>query len=279
MVKDYYEQSPSARGALDEAAAILGPELLDVMFNGPEEALRDTRMAQVALVSSEVAIARHLAAKGIEASGCSGHSVGEIAALVVAGTLVFEDALILTRERARLMAEDDSGGSMAAVLGLTPEAIEAALPEGAEVANYNGPQQTIVSGSVEGLAAAAEALKKAGAKRVLPLKVSGPFHSTFMKPASEQFRDFLEPISFAEPRVRFVSSVTGNDESDPDVIKELLWKQLYSPVRWTDVMTAVGAVEAVECGPGKVLQGIAKRIEGGPAVTLAGSLDQAGALK
>ena len=152
------------------------------------------------------------------------------------------------------------------MFGLTPGAIEAALPDGAEIANYNGPQQTIVSGSAEGLAAAAAALKEAGAKRVMPLKVSGPFHSAFMKPASERFRDFIEPISFAEPRVRFVSSVTGNDESDPGAIKDLLW------------MAAVGGLEAIECGPGKVLQGIAKRIEGGPAVSLAGALEQVGAL-
>ncbi|MDP7638347.1 MAG: ACP S-malonyltransferase [Candidatus Hydrogenedentes bacterium] len=279
MGEDFYEQSPPAHVALEEAKAIVGPELLDVMFNGPEEALRDTRIAQVALVSSEVAIARHLSAKGLEPAGCAGHSVGEIAALVVAGTLAFGDALRLTRERARLMAEDDSGGSMVAVLGLTPEAIEAALPEGAEVANFNGPQQTIVSGSAEGLAAAADALKEAGAKRVLPLKVSGPFHSTFMKPASEQLHTFLESIEFAPPRVRFVSSVTGKEESDPAAIKDLLWQQLYSPVHWTDVMIAVGGAEAVECGPGKVLQGIAKRIEGGPAVSLAGTLEQADALQ
>jgi [acyl-carrier-protein] S-malonyltransferase len=278
MVKDYYDQSDVARATLDEAAAILGPELLDVMFNGPEEALRDTRMAQVALVSSEVAVARHLASVDIKPSGCAGHSVGEIAALVVAESLDFGDALRLTRERARLMAEDDSGGSMAAVLGLAAEAIEAALPDGAEVANYNGPQQTIVSGSAEGLAAAAVALKEAGAKRVLPLKVSGPFHSTFMKPASDQLRSFLEPISMSKPGLRFVSSVTGKEESDPAVIRDLLWKQLYSPVRWTDVMETVGGAEAVECGPGKVLQGIAKRIDGAPAVSLAGTLEQAGAL-
>lgn len=273
MGKDYYDASGPARETLDEAEAIVGAGFLEQLFDGPEDALRDTRSAQPALVAMGVAIARHLTSAGVEPEGVAGHSIGEIAALVVAGSLTFADAMRLTVERARLMAEETAEGSMAAVLGLDARAIEANLPEGAEVANYNGPGQTIISGGEEALDAAADALKEAGAKRVLPLKVSGPFHSSYMKPAALLLRDYLEDVAIADPKLRFVSSVTGAHETDANTIRELLWKQLYSPVRWTEVMETVGEVKAVEAGPGNVLQGLAKRMDGAPDVSLAGKLE------
>ena len=275
MARDFYEGSDPARAALDEAASVLGADVLKRMFGGSAEDLRDTRAAQVTLVAAGVAIARHLVAQGVEPEAAAGHSVGEIAALVIAASLDFDDALRITRERARLMAEESSEGAMAVVVGLEAEQIREALPEGAEVANFNGPRQTIISGTGEAIEAAKALLLEAGAKRVFPLNVSGPFHSSCMKPAALQLRGFLEPITIKPPALRFISSVTGCHESDPQVIKELLWKQLYLPVRWTDAMTALGPVRALEVGPGNVLQGIAKRMEDAPEVSPAGTLRQA----
>ena len=278
MAQDYYEASPAARAVLDQAQEVLGAGFLDRMFTGTAEELRDTRTAQVALVATGVAIARHFSATDLRPDGVAGHSVGEIAALVAAEALDFGDALRLTRERARLMAEESAEGTMAAVIGLDAGVIAGTLPEGAEIANFNGPGQTIISGGIEAIEEARTMLLEAGARRVLPLNVSGPFHSSLMKPAALKLRDSLEGVSLHEPEIRFVSSVTGAHESDPRTIKELLWKQLYSPVRWTDVMKTLGPVRAIEAGPGTALQGLAKRTDDAPEVSAAGTLEQAQAL-
>jgi [acyl-carrier-protein] S-malonyltransferase len=279
MGRDYYEGSTVARETLDEAAALFGSEFLQTLFEGPEEKLRDTRNAQVALVAIGVAIARHLAANGIAIAGAAGHSVGEIAALVAVESLDYADALRLTRERARLMAEEAPPGAMAAVLGLDPETIAACLPPHVEIANYNGPAQTIVSGAIEGIEAAVEILKAAGAKRVLPLPVSGAFHSSFMAKAADGLKAFLNEVNVKTPKARFVSSVSAAEESDPARIRTLLGNQLCAPVRWTETMQTVGAVEALEAGPGNVLQGLAKRIDGAPTVRAAGTLAEADAAR
>ena len=273
MLKDFYDASEPARSIIDVAISELSDDFRSAMFDGPEDTLRDTRMAQPALVTAGIAISTHLQSIGHSPTLCAGHSVGEIAALAVAGVFSTVDAIRITKQSARLMAEESPEGTMAAVMGLDPDAIAAALPEGAEVANYNGPQQTIISGTLEGIEAAKETLKEACAKRVIPLNVSGPFHSSCMNAASEKFRVFLNDFTFAAPKCAFVSSVTGKEESDPETIHELLWKQLFSPVRWTDVMHTVGNVPALEVGPGKVLQGIARRIEGAPTIQSAGTLD------
>lgn len=272
MGRDLYEGAPVCRVCLDEAAATLGDSLLPTLFEGPADALKDTRIAQVGLVAVEVATCRLLVERGRTMDACAGHSVGEIAALVAAGAIEFTTALLLTRERARLMSEDISPGAMSAVIGLAPEAIEEILPAGVDVANYNGPQQTIISGSAEALESAASILKRAGARRVLPLPVSGPFHSSYMKPASELLRTYLADVRIEAPSITFVSSVTGKRENDPEVIRRLLAEQLCMPVRWTDVMNTLGHTEALEVGPGTVLKGIAKRITGGPEVSSAGTL-------
>lgn len=279
MGLDFYEGSAEAKAVLDRSAAVLGATFLETMFQGPEEAVTNTRFTQPALVSVGVAIASHLQSMHVTPSACAGHSVGEFAALVAAGALTLEDALELTRERGRLMSENVPAGGMAAVMGLEPHEIESALPEGAEVANYNGPQQTIISGSNEGLDRAEAALKAAGARRVMRLKVSGPFHSSFMRDASEQFRSLVEKVTLHVPRVRFVSSVSGVEERDPGRIRTLLWQQISGPVRWTEVMRTLGPVPAAECGPGHVLQGIAKRMDGAPHVSPAGTMAAAEALE
>lgn len=278
MGKDFYDASPEARAVFDAAAAIGGASLLDTIFSGSQDDLNDTRIAQPALLTTEIAIVRYLQARGQAPSGCAGHSLGEITALVAAGVVAFEDALRFTQVRARLMSENVPAGGMAAVMGLDANAIEAALPEGAQVANFNGESQTIISGSTDALAAAEAALKAAGAKRVLPLKVSGPFHSTFMQPAAEAFAKVLADVTFHAPRCRFVSSVSAQAESDPEVIRALLARQLCSPVRWTQTSLAIGPCTAWEIGPGGVLKGLAKRIEGGPDVISIGSLEEAAPL-
>ena len=279
MGLDFHENSPVARAVFDEADGLCPPGFLDLVFNGPAEALKETRNAQPALLVAEVAIARHLASTGHVPSCCAGHSLGEYSALVAAGALGFADGLALVMERARCMAEHVAEGGMCAVMGLVPEAIDAALPEGVQVANFNGPQQTIISGGTEALTAASAALKEAGARRVLPLKVSGPFHSALMAQAAEAFGPALERAAISPPKHPFVSSVSGKRESDPDTIRDLLGRQICAPVRWTDVMLAMECEQAIEVGPGKVLQGIAKRIEGAPAVVLAGTLEEANTLE
>lgn len=267
MGQDFYESSSTAKAVLDEANALFdGEDLLQVLFTGTQEALNQTRIAQPGLLAVEVAIARHLIEQGIVPSGCAGHSLGEIPALVIAGAVSFEDAFRFTMVRARLMSENVPAGGMAAVMGLQADAIAANLPEDVQVANYNGPSQTIISGSKEGIAAAEVRLKEAGAKRVMPLAVSGPFHSHFMRPAAEEFAAVLASVTFSTPEIPFISSVTGTPVEAPHTIRALLAEQLYSPVRWTEVMAAVGQQPAVEVGPGNVLKGLAKRMEGAPSV-------------
>ena len=279
MGKDFYDQCPAAREVFDVAASVSEPGFLDVVFNGTADQLKDTRVAQVALVACETAIACCLQARGIEPAGCAGHSVGEIAALVVAGVLALEEAIPLTQTRARLMSEDVPEGGMAAVIGLDASLIEASLPEGAEVANFNGPEQTIISGRAAALDAAEAALKAAGAKRVMRLPVSGPFHSSYMAPASERFREILEGHTFRPLKTPVLSSVSGDFIQSPEEARELLWKQLCAPVRWTQVMKKIGREQAVETGPGRVLQGIAKRMDGAPEVQAAGTYEAAQAVE
>ena len=278
MGKDFLEQSPAARRIFERARPLLPEGFLDTVFDGGQSDLNETRIAQPALLTVEVAIAAHLEHAGIRPEGCAGHSLGEIPALVVAGACAFEDALRFTRERARLMSEDVPEGGMLAVFGMALKAVEAHLPEGAGIANENGPAQTIVSGTAAALEAAAAALKEAGAQRVMPLRVSGPFHSVYMRGAAEQFAETLREVPFQTPSVRFISSVTGGDVSSPEEIRRLLGQQLCQPVRWAQVMAAAGAGDALEIGPGGVLRGLARRIDGAPAVTRVGTMEQAAAL-
>ena len=275
MGHDFYEASGPARETLDAAEQTLGPGFLEKIFNGSPEEVNDTRVAQAGLVAVETAVARHLVANGLTPSGCAGHSVGEISALVCAKALDFTDALRIAQLRARFMSEDVPKGGMAAVAGLDVGAIAEHLPEEVNVANYNGPQQTIISGSEDGLAQAEEQLKAAGARRVIRLPVSGPFHSPFMREASIRFREALQDFAIEPPGHRFISSVSGVEESDPEHMRELLSTQLTAPVRWTQVLQRIGEVAAVEAGPGKVLQGIAKRMPGAPAVSPVGAYEEA----
>jgi [acyl-carrier-protein] S-malonyltransferase len=274
MGEDLYRQSEDARRIFEEASAVLPDGFLDTLFHGEADAVNDTRVAQPGLLTVEAALAAHLKANGHTPAACAGHSLGEISALVAAEVVTFEDAIRFTVERARLMSEDIPDGGMAAVMGIDPAAIEAAL-EGAdaEIANYNSPQQIIISGTSAAIAKATDILKDAGAKRVMPLKVSGPFHSRHMRPAADAFAAVLKDVPFAAPKFPFISSVSGQAETDPARIKDLLGQQLYSPVRWMQTVAALPDAYALEVGPGSVLKGLAKRIDGAPAVDAAGTLE------
>jgi [acyl-carrier-protein] S-malonyltransferase len=278
MGRDFLEQAPETAPYFEAAEAAV-PGIRAIMFDGPAEELAATQRAQVALLTVSAAAVHVLRARGVEPDACAGHSLGEFSALYAAGALTFDDAVRLVAARGRCMSQDVPDGAMAAVVGLDADTIAAHLPEGVSVANYNGPGQTILSGTRDGIAAAEAAMKGAGAKRVLPLAVSGPFHSPLMAKAAEAFRRELEGVAIAKPACRFVSSVSGRDEDDPGRIRALLGEQICAPVRWTDVMTALGFVPALEAGAGKVLQGLAKRTEGAPDVRLAGTIDDINALE
>jgi [acyl-carrier-protein] S-malonyltransferase len=273
MGRDFYAHSTAAREVFEAAAALSPSGFLDTIFCGGEETLAQTRLAQPALLTVSIAIVRHLKTYGIRPAGCAGHSLGEFSALVAAEALTFEDGLRLVHERARCMSEYAGAGTMAAVIGLSPSDIERALPEGAEVANYNGPQQTIISGTYEAIEAAETALKDAGARRIIRLAVSGPFHSNGMREAAAQFNQALDGAVIAPPQTPFVSSVTASELAEPEAIRSALSEQICAPVRWTETLQCIGPVPALEVGPGKVLQGIAKRTESAPEVQPAGTLD------
>ena len=278
MGQDFYERSSAARQVFDEVAALTDTSFLDTIFSGSADELRNTQVTQLALLTVEAAIGSHLVAAGHRPAGVAGHSIGEFPALVAAGVLTLEAAVKLVQARARLMSEDVPAGAMAAVIGLAPDAIEAHLPEGVGVANYNGPGQTIISGTAAGVQEAQTTLKEAGAKRVIPLNVSGPFHSHLMHDAAERFREELGKHDFHPPTTRYISSVTAEDASEPEEIRALLGRQIASPVRWTEVMKLIGPARAIEVGPGNVLQGLARRMDGAPAVEPAGTLEAADAL-
>lgn len=275
MGHDFYEASPAAKAIFDQVDKIVGPGFLEQVFHGDDDELRDTRLTQPALVAVELAITAHLSASGVRPDCVAGHSVGELAALAAAECISVADAIRLADERGHAMAEEAPAGSMAAIMGMDIKALELILPPGVEIANYNGPAQTIISGSEQAIETARETLERCGARRLVRLNVSGPFHCSLMKPAAERFRRVLRTLSIAAPRCTFISSVSGKEEHEPERIRELLATQVQSAVRWTDVMSQILPGDVLETGPGGVLHGIARRIEGAPAVQPAGTFAQA----
>ncbi len=273
MGADLYA-APEVRDLFYLASEVLGHDFLDTLTHGDEAALAHTTVAQPALLVCGVAASRWLAQRGVAAEGLAGHSLGEITALVAAGACGYEEALAFTRERARLMSESVPPGGMAAVMGLSRDDIAAHLADDVDIANENGPAQTIISGTHDALERAGATLKEAGAKRVMPLRVSGPFHSRHMRPAAEQFARVIEHVNFHAPEATFVSSVSGQPEHDPGRIRTLLAEQLCSRVRWTDVMRHIGPRPAWELGPGTVLAGLAKRTSDAPQVAPAGTIEE-----
>lgn len=279
MGQDLYQQSGQAKALFDQADGILGFAITKIMFEGTDEELRQTNVTQPAIFIHSVAQALTFDAFASEASMVAGHSLGEFSALVAAGTLSFEDGLRLVAQRASAMQKacERQPSTMAAVLGLDDAIIEkicadiAASGEVVVAANYNCPGQVVISGSMEGVRLAGEKLKEAGAKRVLPLPVGGAFHSPLMEPAREELAQAIENTPFGAPRCPIYQNVTARPSTDIAEIKTNLVAQLTAPVRWTqsvEAMVADGATVFVECGPGKVLQGLVKKIS--PQVETAG---------
>lgn len=279
MGKELYESSPEAKALMDKANDILGFRITDIMFAGTDEELKATKVTQPAIFIHSVALA--LCTPGLDRPDMvGGHSLGEFSALVAAGAVSFEDGLKLVAVRANEMQKccEKVPGTMAAIIGLPTEKVEEICGsiDGVVIpANYNCDGQIVISGEKEAVLAACEACKQAGAKRALPLAVSGAFHSPLMEPARAELAKAIEATEVRAPRCPIYQNVTALPETDPVRIKENLLKQLTSPVRWTQSvknMLADGATEFTELGPGTVLQGLVKRISGaaGTAVDING---------
>jgi [acyl-carrier-protein] S-malonyltransferase len=270
MGADLYQSSPMAKALFDQANDILGFNLTSIMFEGTDEELKQTNVTQPAIFLHSVAMAA--VASDFNPDMVAGHSLGEFSALVAAGALSFEDGLKLVAQRAQAMQKacEIRPSTMAAILGLSDSVIEEVCAgiEGEVVvpANYNCPGQVVISGSVEGVQIACEKLKEAGAKRAMVLQVGGAFHSPLMEPAREELARAIDQTPLQTPRCPIYQNVTALPSSDLETIKVNLISQLTAPVRWTqsvENMVNDGATVFVECGPGKVLQGLVKKIASG----------------
>lgn len=266
MAKDFYEKSAAARAVFDEAAEALDFDLRTLCFTENED-LHQTEYTQPCLVAACLAIAAELRSRGYRPDLTAGLSLGEYAAIAAAGGMSARDAVRLVRKRGLLMAHTVPAGegSMCAVLGMETEAVEQVLAglEGVTIANYNCPGQLVVTGRTGSVREAAEALKAAGARRVVPLKVSGPFHSPLLKSAGEELAEELSKVEFHELEVPYYANVTAERVTDSAVIPPLLARGVSSSVRWqqsVEAMLADGADTFVEIGPGRTLAGFLKKI-------------------
>ena len=276
MGKDLYDNNPKAKELFEKANDILGYRITDIMFDGTDDELKQTKVTQPAVFLHSVIKAISLGDE-FKPSMVAGHSLGEFSALVAAGALNFEDGLRLVYARAMAMQKacEAAPSTMAAIVGLPDDKIEEICAEvskeGSVVvpANYNCPGQLVISGNVEAINEACEKLKAAGAKRALPLKVGGAFHSPLMQPAKEELQAAIEKTEFSAPQCPVYQNVDGKPHTDPADIKANLIAQLTSSVRWTSCvqnMIADGADDFTECGPGKALQGMIGRIDKNVAV-------------
>ena len=284
MGKDLYDTDADIRRLFEEASDITRIDIAALIFSGKEEDLKRTDNAQLAIALVDAAASLALRKRGVRAEGTAGFSLGEWAALAEARVVTFQEMIRLVAERGRLMDEAgrrSGGSSMSAVLGLQPDAIEAALKAAgvadAWVANYNAPGQSVLSGTEAGLAAAEDAVKAAGAKRAIRLKVSGAFHSPIMRYAYDGFKELLTDVAFADPAIAFYSNVTGGRVATGAELKSLAAEQIISPVRWIDeekAMLADGYDRLLEAGPGTVLAGLWKSAGLEPPVVPAGTREQ-----
>lgn len=267
MGLDLYEKSAEAKALFEAANGILGFSITDIMFSGTDEDLKQTKVTQPAIFLHSVILSKVLG-KNFAPQMVAGHSLGEFSALVANGALSFEDGLQLVAKRAAAMQKacELQPGTMAAVLGLEDAKVEelCATVDGIVTpANYNCPGQLVISGELKAVEAACEKMKEAGAKRALVLPVGGAFHSVLMKPAEEELAAAIEQTAFHKPLCPVYQNVTTTAVSDENAIKTNLIKQLTAPVKWTQSvqqMIADGATEFIEVGPGKVLQGLVKKI-------------------
>ena len=267
MGKDLYENSAEAKALFEKANDILGFNITDIMFEGEVEDLKQTKVTQPAIFLHSVLLAKTL--KDFAPDMVAGHSLGEFSALVANGTLNFEDGLKLVAQRAMAMQKacEVEPSTMAAIVGLEDEVVEAVCTEIDDVvvpANYNCPGQLVISGSEAAIDKACALLTEKGAKRALKLVVGGAFHSPFMEPAREELAAAIEATTFNQPTCPVYQNVDAKPVSDPAVIKENLIAQLTAPVKWTQIvqnMIADGATSFTEVGPGKVLQGLVKKVD------------------
>lgn len=267
MGKELYETSAAAKNIFDKANEIAGFRITDIMFSGTDEELKQTKVTQPAIFIHSCAVVASLG-DSFKPDMVAGHSLGEFSSLVANKTLSFEDGLRLVMERALAMQQacEQQSSTMAAILGLDDAVVESVCSEVNDVvvcANYNCPGQLVISGSVKGVELASDKLKAAGAKRVLPLQVGGAFHSPLMEPARKELAAAIEATVFSKPVCPVYQNVNALPSSDVEVIKKNLVAQLTAPVRWTQSvqqMAKDGAKTFIECGPGKVLQGLVKKI-------------------
>jgi [acyl-carrier-protein] S-malonyltransferase len=273
---DAWGDHPAVKATLEEASAALGEDVARLIHEGPKEALELTTNTQPVMLTAAIACYRAWRAEGgAEPAAVAGHSLGEYSALVAAGALTLADALPLVRLRAQAMqqATPVGSGAMAAILGLDADAVrqgcEAAAAETGQVvspANFNDPKQTVIAGAKAAVDRACELLKTAGAKRALPLAVSAPFHCALMKPAAEVLRERLAGVALAAPRIPVVNNIDVAVQTEPAAIRDALYRQAFGPVRWVEVTLALkarGLAHILECGPGKVLSGLVKRVDAG----------------
>lgn len=276
MGKALAEAYPAAREIFDRADEIAGRSISGLCFEGPEEELRKTSNTQPCLFVASAAALAVARAEGIEAEFAAGHSLGEYTALYAAGALDFETGLRLVEARGAAMekAGRGLGGTMAAVLGLEIDAVRSVCDEASEAgivaaANWNSPQQIVISGDEAGIAKAIELAKAAGAKRAMPLNVGGAFHSPLMEPVADEMRPLLEAAEIGAPQIRFVANYTADFAQDAELIRTNLIHQITACVRWSESverMAEAGAKAFIEIGPGKILSGLTKRIARGSTI-------------
>jgi [acyl-carrier-protein] S-malonyltransferase len=272
MLAELAQDHAIIKETFDQASDVLGYDMWDLIQQGEQDAINLTERTQPILLASSVAIWRlwneH---KGVQPSQMAGHSLGEWSALVCSGVVDFADGLKIVRARGQYMqqAVPVGEGAMSAIIGLDDQAILDACKNSqsqgvVDAVNFNAPGQVVIAGSSAAVEAAMDFCKEAGAKRALPLPVSAPFHTSLMKPAADNLADLVNSVSFSAPQVPVIHNVHAQTESDPEAIKAIMLEQIYSPVKWVDCVKQLknnGATTLVECGPGKVLSGLTKRID------------------
>ena len=272
MLADYAADWPLVEETFQEASDALGYDTWDIVCNGPAEKINQTEITQPIMLAADIAVMRVMQQQCmLTPMVFAGHSLGEYAALVAAQSIDFVDAIKLVSKRGQLMqsAVPAGEGAMAAVIGLMDEPIinicekvTADIGKPVEAVNFNSPGQVVIAGAADAVNAAIEPLKEEGAKRVLPLPVSVPSHSSLMKPAADELAEYLKGVTINKPKIQVIHNVDAKSHDEPDAIREALVRQLYSPVQWTHTIQIIsdGADVVVECGPGKVLGGLTRRI-------------------
>lgn len=290
MAKDVYDANPAAAQYFDKADEVLGFNISKLAFEGPEDELKQTANTQPALLTASVTLLEALKAHDIQPDYVAGHSLGEYSALVAAGVLSFEDAVAIVRARGQFMeqAVPAGQGAMAAVLGAERTALSelcaAVTADGhaVELANVNCPGQIVISGTREGVEAAGARVKEIGGKRAIPLEVSGPFHSSMMKPAAQLLEERLQGVTFEDASVPVVANVTAQAVTSGDEVRKLLVEQVYSPVLWEDSVRYLieqGVDTFIEIGPGNVLTGLIKKTDKDVRLFNISSLDSLASLE